>query len=97
MIGLTPGELAEVRQILERHLPGVVVKAFGSRVEGTARRFSDLDLALITDQPLDFVTLGDLRDAFSLSNLPFFVDLVDWATIDPTFRAIITAHAVLLT
>lgn len=94
MIQLTPEELAEVRQILQRHLPGVRVKAFGSRVAGTARPFSDLDLVLMTDQPLDLVTLGTLRDAFSLSNLPFFVDLIDWATIDPAFRAIIAAQSV---
>ena len=36
-----------VREILSKHLPaGVFVRAFGSRAKGTAKPWSDLDLAL---------------------------------------------------
>ncbi|MCL6591561.1 MAG: nucleotidyltransferase domain-containing protein [Firmicutes bacterium] len=74
---------------LRQYLPGYEVWAFGSRVTGKAKRYSDLDLAVISNHPLDFGLLGEIRDAFSESDLPFKVDLVDWAATSPEFREII--------
>ena len=37
-----------------------------------------------------------LRDAFSESNIPYKVDVVDWATTDPVFRAIIEKDRIIL-
>jgi predicted nucleotidyltransferase len=89
MLDLAPEQLAEVRRILQLHVPGRKVRAFGSRVLGTARPFSDLDLAVMGDEPLDFRQLSALKDAFADSNLPFRVDVVDWATTSESFRVII--------
>lgn len=89
MLDLTDEQLAVVRDILARHFPGVEVRAFGSRVDGTAGRMSDLDLALMTDRPLSLSDLGRLRDAFSESDLPFRVDIVDWSAVGEEFRAVI--------
>jgi predicted nucleotidyltransferase len=89
-----PDHLEIVREILKRHVPDRAVWAFGSRVAGTAKDTSDLDLAIAGDQPLDFGTLASLRDDFSDSNLPYRVDVVDWATVSEPFRRIIeTARA----
>jgi type I restriction enzyme S subunit len=79
-----------VQDILNKHVPGWEVWAFGSRVTGKATETSDLDLAIIGDTPLDFETLAALRDAFSESRIPYKVDVVDWASISETFRKIIT-------
>lgn len=89
MLDLAPEHLAEVRRILRLHVPGRTVRAFGSRVQGTAKPFSDLDLAIMGDTPLDFRQLAALKDAFADSDLPFRVDLVDWATTGEAFRRII--------
>jgi predicted nucleotidyltransferase len=89
MLDLSPPQLAEVRRILAAHLPGRTVWAFGSRASDSAKPFSDLDLAIIGDEPVDFHTLSSLKDAFAESNLPFRVDLVDWATTAENFRQII--------
>lgn len=89
MLDLTEQQLAIVRDILARHLPGVEVRAFGSRVDGTAGKTSDLDLALMTERPLSLQTLGRLRDAFSESDLSFRVDIVDWSSIGEDFRSVI--------
>lgn len=89
MIDLTPQEFAVVRDILAHHLPGVEVRAFGSRVNATAGKTSDLDLALMTDRPLSLASIGRLRDAFSESDLPFRVDLIDWSAIGEEFREVI--------
>lgn len=79
MLDLAPAHLTEVRRLLRLHVPGRSVLAFGSRVQETAKPFSDLDLAVMGEVPLDFRTLAALKDAFAESNLPFRVDVVDWA------------------
>jgi len=73
------------------------VWAFGSRVHGRGLKpFSDLDLAILGDTPLDLGRRAAVGEAFSHSDLPFRVDVVDWATADATFRAVIERdHAVL--
>ena len=88
-LDLRPDYLAIVQEILRRHVPDREVWAFGSRVRGTARDASDLDLCIRGDESMGFERLGRLRDAFSASVLPFRVDVVDWATTAETFRGII--------
>ena len=94
MIDLDLEHLAIVKQILAQHIPDVTVKAFGSRVKGTAKEFSDLDLVLIAEQDIPATVMNDLRFAFSDSNLPIMVDLVDWHGVSESFRELITKDAV---
>lgn len=89
MIDIEPSDLETVKAILSRYIPEYEVWIFGSRVNGTAKKFSDLDLAVITDSPLNLDTLIDLKAAFSDSDLPFKVDIVDWATTSENFKNII--------
>lgn len=78
-----------VRDILARHVPQYEVWAFGSRTKGTAKEYSDLDLVVITDQPMSLTLSAAISDDFSESDLPIKVDVVDWATTSETFRRII--------
>lgn len=66
----------------------------GSRARGTPKPFSDLDLALITSQPLPLSMLAQLNDAFDTSDLTIKVDLVDWASTRESFRDIIARDEV---
>ena len=93
---LLPRELEIVCGILERHVPDREVWAFGSRAKGTARPYSDLDLAVLGDQPLALSVRADLAKGFSESDLPFEVDVVDWATTSERFRQIIRSDYVAL-
>lgn len=86
---VTDNELAIVQEVLQKYVPTYEVWAFGSRVNGNVKPYSDLDLAVITAEPLDLQTYADLVDAFSESNLPWKVDVVDWATTSDNFRQII--------
>ena len=88
--------LAIVQEILRRHVPDREVWAFGSRVRGTARDASDLDLCIRGDESMGFERLGRLRDAFSASVLPFRVDVVDWATTAEGFRGIVERDRVVV-
>ena len=48
MLAITEAERQIVLDILHKNVPEYEVWAFGSRVKGTAKRYSDLDLAIIT-------------------------------------------------
>ena len=95
-IDLSAQQLAEIRTILSELVPDLSVWAFGSRVTGKAREYSDLDLALMTTEPLDLSVKADLVACFSESNLPFKVDLIDWACTSDNFRNIIMAKKVVI-
>ncbi len=83
-------EMAIIRHILGTMMPEYEVWAFGSRVHGRClRKFSDIDLAIISDAPVDSGRLSALREAFSESDLPYRVDVVDFASASRTFRDII--------
>src|SRR3990167_7652595 len=81
ILHLLPGELVAVNKILKKHVPEYPIWVFGSRAGGTPRASSDLDLAIITKKPLSLSCMAEMREDFSQSDLPFKVDLVDWATI----------------
>jgi len=95
-IDLRPGEWEIVRDLLQRHVPEREVWAFGSRVKQTAKPFSDLDLVILGNQPLTLSTLADVADDFSESDLPFKVDIVDWATTSQRFRDVIGAEHIVV-
>lgn len=95
-LALSPEELRQVLAILQQHVPGLEVWAFGSRVRGQAKPHSDLDLALITTTPLPLTTAAALADAFAESDLPWRVDVVDWASTSPSFRDIIARDKITL-
>lgn len=46
MIEIDSSDLEAVRRIVDQFLPDCEVPVLGSRVRGTAHRYSDLDLAL---------------------------------------------------
>lgn len=92
MIDLKPEYLNEVKNILRQYVPEITVWAFGSRVNGKAQTYSDLDLALITDELLSTKRFWRLKNAFSVSDLPILVDVVDWSEISDEFREIVKAN-----
>lgn len=96
MIDIPNSILEEVCEILQAHVPECEVRVFGSRVRGTARRYSDLDLALVAPERIPQNKLESLKDAFSESDLPILVDVLDWNTISPSFQQCINTHYELL-
>ena len=89
MIEMSAAQMDEVQRILLEHVPECEVRAFGSRVTGRVKPWSDLHLAVIAVQPLGFRRLGLLVEAFQESTLPFRVDVLDWHETSPSFQAII--------
>ncbi len=95
-LNILPAHLAMVRAILHTHVPTNEVWAFGSRVTGSAKEFSDLDLVVIGEKPLSNAVHANLVDDFSESDLPYKVDIIDWATTDAAFRQIIQRNYIVV-
>ena len=94
MIDLPADQLAQVRAIVRQHVHGGEVFAFGSRVSGRAKKFSDLDLMIKAPGGLTWRTLAELRESFEASDLPITVDVVDWNVCNPQFRSLVSAQLV---
>lgn len=88
-VALSQKELFIVKEVLNRYVPEFDVYVFGSRVNGTSSKVSDLDLAIITKEPMNIEKIISLKSAFKESDLPFKVDIVDWASTKENFRKII--------
>ena len=74
-------------------LPDAAILAFGSRIQGGAYPYSDLDIALKSKQPIKLSELGNLKEQFADSDLPFKVDLLDYQSTSDEFRQIINDNA----
>jgi type I restriction enzyme S subunit len=95
-VDIRPDHLRLVLDILRQHVPMAEVLVFGSRAKWLARDTSDLDLCIRDAAPLSFEQMGLLREAFEESNLPYKVDVVDWATISSSFRKVVERHKVVV-
>jgi uncharacterized protein len=87
-----------VLNVIRANLPQTTKAwVFGSRATGRARRYSDVDLAIDAGRRLTLDEIAGLTEAFSDSDLPYKVDLVDWHDIEDRWRQIIVAERVALT
>ena len=92
MIDLTPKHLQTIQRILAEYVPECEVRAFGSRAKWTAKDYSDLDLAVVGNEPLSLRHLRRLKEAFEESNLPIRIDVVDWQSLSDGFKKVIAAE-----
>ena len=80
MVDLNPNHLETVKGILAEHVPECEVRAFSSRATKTAKDYSDLDLAVVGGEPLDWkprTPEGSLRGVGPAMR----VDVLDWQAI----------------
>ena len=93
-LSLRSEHVQELRRLIATHLRHEEVWAYG-----TAHDTSDLDLVVRHPGDLKFrqgAAFSELKEAFSESNLPFLVDLLDWATLPPAFWGNIAEEHVVL-
>lgn len=75
--------------VLRQCVPDTPVWAFGSRARGTAKPYSDLDLAIMGVAPMSLETLAELNHALESSDMTIRTDVVDWPATTESFRQII--------
>jgi type I restriction enzyme S subunit len=99
-IAVSNAEWGIIQNILRQFAPKGEVWAFGSRAKFTAKPFSDLDIVLVGSllgrPALSLGEMADLGDAFSSSDLPYKVDIIDWFSISDEFKKVIDEHRVLI-
>ncbi|WNE41581.1 MAG: hypothetical protein AM1032_000321 [Mycoplasmataceae bacterium] len=66
---------------------------YGSRAKGTAQPYSDLDICY---KDIPWNEISNVREDLTKSNLPFFVELVNWDKMTTTFQEIINKDLTLL-
>ena len=77
-----------IKDIISKHLDmtDYHVFLFGSRAEGTGRKFSDVDIGIEGKKPVPSSKMVQIKDEFEESDLPFTVDVVDFSTVSPRFK-----------
>lgn len=96
MINIESAHLDCIKTILKRNLPDQTVWLYGSRIKSSVKPFSDVDLCIKNEQSLSTQKLFQLREDFSDSNLPFRVDVCEWATTKPEFQRVIEEDYVVI-
>jgi len=95
-IDITPDQRETLISLLSRYLPDTETWIYGSRVRGTSRPQSDLDMVVFAT-PEQARGVSDLRESLEESNLPFRVDLFVWDDLPGSFHdRIEREHAVLI-
>lgn len=89
MIDVSDKYLKIILDILGRFIPECEVRVFGSRCKGKAKKYSDLDLAIVGKEKIDTNKIIEIKDAFEESDLPYRVDVLDWNAISENFKKII--------
>jgi predicted nucleotidyltransferase len=84
---ISEGDAARLPALLNVIPRSIQVIAFGSRVTGRSRPFSDLDLCLKGTPNLSDSQLAEIREKFQLSDLSIKVDLVRYEDLPLSFQA----------
>ena len=94
MIHIADNEMKTILDILNTHGADCDVFVFGSRYNQSPKKFSDLDLAFVKKdgEKLGLSRRSEIEWAFSESDLPYLVDVVDYHACDLTFQKIIDAQ-----
>jgi len=61
---------------------------FGSRATNKAKKFSDYDIGIIGKKALPWHLLAEIEEAFEESDLPYKIEVVDFANVPRNFKKI---------
>ncbi len=89
MIMLTDSERSTLEEIVKNYAVDQPYRmvVFGSRATGQAKKYSDLDIALIGQSPVPNQVMAYLGEALDNSNLPYTVDIIDFTKASPRLQS----------
>lgn len=87
MIDLEDKYIKFIKTTVAEVLPDAEIFIYGSRVQGKAQKYSDVDIAL--KGIISFKDLLRLKVLFEDSTFPYKVDIIDLDSIKPEFYRII--------
>jgi predicted nucleotidyltransferase len=84
----------EIKKVLFNHLDKNIFKVFlfWSRAKWDNKKKSDYDIWIIWKIKLDYKKYLNLK--MDLDELPYLIDLVDFNTVDNTFKKIALKHII---
>ncbi len=79
-----------IGKIMSKYLDLKVYEVFffGSRVTGKGNEHSDIDVGIEGPRPVEGNRMASMRDELENLNVLYSIDLVDFAKVDPKFRAV---------
>lgn len=79
-----------LRQIVREYLPDPAYRVFifGSRAEGTNRKFSDVDIGILGPNPVPSRILLNIEDELEKSDIPYLAQVIDFTTVEEKFKKI---------
>lgn len=80
--------------IVHKYIPECTVYLFGSRARETNDPFSDIDIAIDAGQKADALAMSNIREDIENSIIPFFVDVLDFHTLDQEMQQTILKEGV---
>jgi len=89
--------MGEARRVVLSKLRGyrVEVFLFGSRATGGAGHYSDINIGILSSEPLPTGLLAELREALEESHIIYTVDVVDLGEVsDAFFRSRVISEGV---
>ncbi len=82
-IHLDERHLNMLRDLLAQYYPEKEVWAYGSRVKGTAKNTSDIDIVIFDSNDTEYYIL---KDALDESDIPFLIQIMRWELIPQDFK-----------
>ena len=89
MLDLDPKYIDFIKETILAEIPNVEMYIFGSRVQGNALEYSDVDIALKNEEKISIESILKLKVKFENSTFPYKVDIVDLKNLKDEFRGII--------
>ena len=95
-VAVSPEHLLALIDEIQRYVPHSTVWAFGSRVDGTNRPSSDLDVAVHCNRRQSLNELPKLNEALIESDIPFKVQILDYESLPDNMKENIRQKYVVL-
>ena len=89
MIDLENKYIEFIKNTINNVLTDVEIYIFGSRVQGLAKKYSDVDIALKSPQKIAFSDILKIKALFENSIFPYKVDIVNLDSLKPEFLNVI--------
>lgn len=90
-IALLSEEIKLIKDCVQIYFPNSKIFIFGSRVRGTAKKYSDIDIALDNQKFIPTQDLAKIKLTLE-DKLPYFVDIIDLQNISPEFKSAIQSQ-----
>lgn len=86
IVGIRGEDIKMIKGITALIRPDAKLYAFGSRVNGSAKKESDLDIILKANDKIPLTDIINIKELLKASPIIFSVDIMDWHGLGEGFR-----------